>query len=260
MRGRHIALVTGSTSGIGLAIALKFASSDFDVAVHGVEPEEEVAEILQFLRQAGRGRVWYARADLADAKASMGLVQSVVDALGGLDVLVNNAGIQKVAAVSDFAEEDWQRLMSVNLDAAFHTMRSAMPHMLAGGWGRVINIASAHGLRASPYKSAYVAAKHALVGLTKTAALEVAESNVTVNAICPGYVWTPLVAKQVQDQARVHGISEDEVISKIILAPQPSKKFVQPEEVAELAAYLCSDWARSITGSAISIDGGWTAK
>lgn len=260
MRGRHIALVTGSTSGIGLAIALKFAASDFDIAVHGVEAEAEVAEILQFLRQAGRGRVWYARADLTDAEASMGLVQSVVEALGGLDILVNNAGIQKVSAVTDFAEADWQRLMAVNLDAAFHTMRSALPQMIEGGWGRIINIASAHGLRASPYKSAYVAAKHALVGLTKSAALEVAEQNVTVNAICPGYVWTPLVARQVADQARVHGISEDEVINRIILAPQPSKKFVQPEEIAELAAYLCSDLARSITGAAIAIDGGWTAK
>lgn len=260
MRGRHIALVTGSTSGIGLAVARKLAAMDFDVAVHGFESDEAVADQIRALEALGAGRIHYVRADLTDSTASIGLVQDVVQALGGIDILVNNAGIQKVSAIADFAEDDWQRLMAVNLDAAFHAMRGALPHMVAGGWGRIINVASAHGLRASPFKSAYVAAKHGLVGLTKTAALEVAEKGITVNAICPGYVWTPLVAKQVEDQARVHGISEDEVISRIILAPQPSKQFVQPEEIAELVAYLCSDWARSITGAAIAIDGGWTAK
>ncbi len=200
------------------------------------------------------------RADLADSEQSAALVHRVKVAFGRLDVLVNNAGIQKVAPIEDFPPADWDRIRSISLDSAFHTIRAALPDMAQRGWGRIINIASAHGLRASPYKSAYVAAKHGLVGLTKTVALEAAEKGVTVNAICPGYVWTPLAERQVADQARVHGISEEDVVRNIMLAPQPTRQFVQPEEIAELAAYLCTDFARSITGSAISIDGGWTAK
>ena len=173
---------------------------------------------------------------------------------------MNNAGVQKVSPIEDFPPADWNRIRAISLDAAFHTIRAAVPGMTGRGWGRIINIASAHGLRASPFKSAYVATKHAVVGLTKTVALEVAEKGVTVNAICPGYVWTPLVAAQVADQAKVHGLSESEVIRQVMLAPQPTRQFVQPEEIAELALYLCGDMARSITGSAISIDGGWTAK
>jgi 3-hydroxybutyrate dehydrogenase len=204
--------------------------------------------------------VRYFRADLADGIASYELVKSVIAQFGRLDVLVNNAGIQKVASVENFPPEDWDRVIAVSLDSAFHTIRGALPGMAANGWGRIINIASAHGLRASPFKSAYVATKHAVVGLTKTVALEAAEKGITCNAICPGYVWTPLVAAQVADQARVHGLSEEEVVKKVMLAPQPTRQFVQPEEIAELAAYLCTDFARSITGSTISIDGGWTAK
>ncbi|WP_291391351.1 3-hydroxybutyrate dehydrogenase [Devosia sp.] len=254
---RRVALVTGSTSGIGLAIAQKFARMGYAVALNSFEPETEVADALV---SVGSGETRYFEADLADPEAAFGLVGAVIAAFGRLDVLVNNAGIQKVAAIEDFPPADWDRIRAISLDSAFHTIRAALPGMAERGWGRIINIASAHGLRASPFKSAYVATKHGVVGLTKTVALEAAEKGVTVNAICPGYVWTPLVARQVADQARVHGMSEEEVIRKVMLAPQPTRRFVQPEEIAELAAYLCGDMARSITGSAISIDGGWTAR
>jgi len=257
---KRTALVTGSTSGIGLAIAGKLAAIGYDVAINSFEAEAEIAGALAELRQVASGRIVYFQADLADAAASQHLVERVIAEFGELGVLVNNAGVQKVAAVEDFPPADWDRIVAVSLDSAFHTIRGAIPGMVARGWGRIINIASAHGLRASPYKSAYVATKHGVVGLTKTVALEVAEKGITVNAICPGYVWTPLVAQQVADQARVHKLSEDEVIRQVMLAPQPTRQFVQPEEIAELTAYLCSDWARSITGTTISIDGGWTAK
>jgi 3-hydroxybutyrate dehydrogenase len=253
-------LVTGSTSGIGHAIAKKFAAIGYDVALNSFEIEDEAASGIDEVRRAARGRVQFFQADLADPKQSYALVGRVIEAFGKLDVLVNNAGVQKVAPIEDFPAEDWDRIRSISLDSAFHTIRAALPGMAGRGWGRIINVASAHGLRASPFKSAYVATKHGVVGLTKTVALEAAEKGVTVNAICPGYVWTPLAARQVADQARVHGISEDEVVRTIMLAPQPTRQFVQPEEIAELAAYLCTDFARSITGSAISIDGGWTAK
>ena len=258
--GKRVALVTGSTSGIGLAIAKKLAAIGYDVAINSFEPEAEIADTLRTIPSGGDASVRYFQADLADPRQAFDLVGAVIAAFGRLDVLVNNAGIQKVAPVEDFPPADWDRIRAVSLDAAFHTIRAALPGMAARGWGRIINIASAHGLRASPFKSAYVATKHGVVGLTKTVALETAEKGITVNAICPGYVWTPLVARQVADQAKVHGLSEADVVRQVMLAPQPTRQFVQPEEVAELAAYLCSDMARSITGSAISIDGGWTAK
>lgn len=257
---KRTALVTGSTSGIGLAIARKFAELGYDVAVNSFEPEADVGEALAELRRCATGRVTYFQADLSDGVASYQLVERVIDDFGSLEVLVNNAGVQKVAAIEALPPADWDRIVAISLDSAFHTIRGAVSGMMQRGWGRIINVASAHGLRASPFKSAYVATKHGVVGLTKTVALEVAEKGITVNAICPGYVWTPLVAEQVTDQAKVHNLSEDEVVRQIMLAPQPTRKFVQPEEIAELAAYLCSDWARSITGTTISIDGGWTAK
>lgn len=260
VQSKRVALITGSTSGIGLAIARKFAQLGYDIATNGFEDEAEIADIIADIAASGSGDVEYFRADLADGEASRGLTGRVIERFGRIDVLVNNAGVQKVAPIEEFADADWDRIVAISLDSAFHAIRSCLPGMTARGWGRIINIASAHGLRASPHKSAYVATKHAVVGLTKTVALEAAEKGVTVNAICPGYVWTPLVAKQVADQARIHGMSDEEVIRQVILAPQPTRKFVQPEEIAELAAYLCSDWACSITGSAISIDGGWTAK
>lgn len=258
--GTRSVLVTGSTSGIGLSIAQRFAASGYDVAMNSFEAESEVSQVVAAVAERANGRVRYFRADLADPAQSYALIGQVIAELGRLDVLINNAGVQKVAPVEEFPPADWDRILATSLDSAFHTIRAALPGMTERGWGRIINIASAHGLRASPFKSAYVATKHGVVGLTKTIALEAAEKGVTVNAICPGYVWTPLVAEQVKDQAKVHNLPEDRVIREVMLAPQPTRQFVQPEEIAELAVYLCGDMARSITGSAISIDGGWTAK
>ncbi|GGA44117.1 3-hydroxybutyrate dehydrogenase [Pelagibacterium lentulum] len=255
-----VVLVTGATSGIGLAIAKRFARAGHQLVINGLESVTDAQAAIAEIAGNGPCPPFYFEADLADGAESFALANAAIGKFGRVDVLVNNAGIQKVAAVEDLPPQDWERIIAVSLDSAYHTIRAALPGMKERGTGRIVNIASAHGLRASPYKSAYVATKHAVVGLTKTVALEVAEMGITVNAICPGYVWTPLVAAQVTDQAKVHGMSEEDVIRKVMLAPQPTKKFVQPEEVAELALYLASDMARSITGAAISIDGGWTAK
>lgn len=256
----RVILVTGSTSGIGHAIAKKFAMIGYNIAINGFEPEADVSNPIKEIESAAIGRVVYFQADLAQGPSGYDLVNAVIATFGRIDVLVNNAGVQKVAPVEDFPPEDWDRIRAISLDGTFHCIRAALPDMKKRNWGRIINVSSAHGLRASPFKSAYVATKHGVIGLTKTVALETAEMGVTVNAICPGYVWTPLVQKQLEDQAKTHGISKEDVVRNIMLAPQPTKAFVQPEEIAELSAYLCTDWARSITGTSISIDGGWTAK
>lgn len=257
---KRVALVTGSTSGIGLAIAQRLLAQGDSVAFNSFEPAARLPAAVVALLEANPQTARYIQADLALPDAGEALVAAVIAEFGQLDVLVNNAGVQKVAPVAELPPSDWDRILAISLDAAFHTIRAALPGMTTRGWGRIINIASAHGLRASPFKSAYVASKHGVVGLTKAVALEAAEQGVTVNAICPGYVWTPLVASQVADQAVAHQMSEDRVVREIMLAHQPTRAFVQPEEIAELVAYLCGDLARSITGAAISIDGGWTAQ
>ncbi|MCF6344502.1 MAG: 3-hydroxybutyrate dehydrogenase [Devosiaceae bacterium] len=255
-----VALITGSTSGIGLAIAKGFAKDGYITCLNSFEPEQEISEIVLEVDNAGNEPVAYFSFDLSNATNGARLVEAVITKFGRLDVLVNNAGVQKVSPIAQLSTSDWELVRTISLDASFETMKASIPDMISRNWGRIINIASAHGLVASPYKSAYVAAKHALIGLTKTGALEVAQNGITVNAICPGYVLTPLVEKQLKDQMKAHNMSEEEVIDKIMLANQPTKQFIEPQEIAAMALYLCSDMARSITGSAISIDGGWTAK
>src|SRR6185437_4189449 len=203
--------------------------------------------------------VRYEAADMSQPGAISDMIERVVRGCGPVDILVNNAGIQHVAPVEEFPPEKWDAILAINLSAAFHATRAVLPEMKRHGFGRIINVASAHGLIGSPFKSAYVAAKHGIVGLTKVVALEAAEFGITCNAVCPGYVWTPLVEKQVEAQAKAHGISRDEVIRKVFLAEQPTKRFVTVEEVAGTTAFLCSQSAASITGTALPIDGGWTA-
>lgn len=255
-----IALITGSTSGIGLAIAKRYAQAGYQLAMHGVESVDQAQPVLRMVGKDAKFQPVYFQADLSDNAESAGLAPSVIKRFGRIDILVNNAGIQKVLPIEQFDYADFNRIVKISLDSSYHTIHAALPFMKKSGWGRIINIASAHGLRASPYKAPYIATKHAIVGLTKAVALETAENGITCNAICPGFVLTPLVEKQVRDQAAAHGISEEEAIRNVILAGQPTKRFVGVEEIAEMALYLCGDWARSITGTTISIDGGWTAK
>ena len=254
------AVVTGSTSGIGLAIATAFARSGANVVINGLGNLTEVEEIRRRLEELGGGRVVYHPADMSRPAEIADLIAAAASEFGGVDILVNNAGIQHVEKIEDFPVEKWDQIIAINLSSSFHTIRAAIPGMKAKGWGRIINVASAHGLVASPFKSAYVAAKHGIMGLTKAVALEVAENGITVNAICPGYVLTPLVEKQIPDTARARGISEAQVKSDVMLKFQPTKEFVAVEEIAAAALFLTGDGARSITGSHISIDGGWTAQ
>ena len=254
------AIVTGSTSGIGLGIAQAFAEAGMNVILNGFGEAGEIEGIRAGIEKDHGVRVLYSGADMTKPDDIAAMVADAEGALGGVDILVNNAGIQHVASVEDFPVDRWDAIIAVNLSAAFHTIRAVVPAMKARGWGRIINLASAHGLVASPFKSAYVAAKHGVVGLTKAIALEVAENAITVNAICPAYVWTPLVERQIPDTARTRGITEAEVVETVLLAGQPTKKFVQVEEIGALSVFLCSDAAASITGAALTIDGGWTAQ
>ena len=254
------AIVTGSTSGIGLGIAQAFAEAGMNVILNGFGEAGEIEGIRAGIEKDHGVRVLYSGADMTKPDDIAAMVSAAEGALGGVDILVNNAGIQHVASVEDFPVDRWDAIIAVNLSAAFHTIRAVVPAMKARGWGRIINLASAHGLVASPFKSAYVAAKHGVVGLTKSIALEVAENAITVNAICPAYVWTPLVERQIPDTARTRGITEAEVVETVLLAGQPTKKFVQVEEIGALSVFLCSDAAASITGAALTIDGGWTAQ
>jgi 3-hydroxybutyrate dehydrogenase len=254
------AIVTGSTSGIGLGIARALAAEGANVMLNGFGKADEVQSIRVQVERDHGVRVAYSGADMLHPAQIRTMVAEAAQVFGGVDILVNNAGIQHVAPVDEFPPEKWDAILAVNLSSAFHTIRAALPAMRAKGWGRILNIASAHGLVASPFKSAYIAAKHGLVGLTKTVALETAGKGVTCNAICPGYVLTPLVEKQIDDQAKAHGIARDEVIAKVILERQPSKAFVKIDEIAALAVFLCGEAGASITGASLSIDGGWTAQ
>ena len=258
LRGKS-AVVTGSTSGIGLGIARALAAQGANLMLNGFGDAEPIERLRAEL--AGHGaKAMYSAADMSRPAEIEAMMAQAEEAFGAVDILVNNAGIQHVAAVDEFPLEKWDLILAINLSSAFHTTRMALPGMKRRGWGRIVNIASAHGLVASPFKSAYIAAKHGLVGFTKTVALETAQQGITCNAICPGYVLTPLVERQIDDQAKTHGIPRAEVVDKVMLERQPSKAFVRIEEVAALAAFLCSDAAASITGTPVSIDGGWVAQ
>lgn len=260
LKGRS-AVVTGSTSGIGLGIAKALASAGAQMVLNGSRAPNPTSHLLREEIERDFGvRAVYCSADLSDPAQVGELIAVAEREFGAVDILVNNAGIQHVAAVDAFPPEMWEKVIAVNLSSAFYAIRAVLPGMKRRDWGRIVNIASAHGLVASPFKSAYVAAKHGMLGLTKTVALETAETGITCNAICPGYVRTPLVEGQVEDQAKVHKLSHEQVIRDVILAAQPSKRFVEPEELGALAVLLCSDAGRSITGAALPVDGGWTAR
>ena len=258
LRGK-VSLVTGSTSGIGLGIARALAAAGSDIVLNGFGKPEEVADAQQGIVSDFKVRVSYSSADMSKPQAIREMIDKTLKSSGRLDILVNNAGIQHVAPLQDFPPEKWDAILAINLSSAFHTTRLALPAMLANKWGRIINIASAHGLVASPFKAAYVAAKHGIVGLTKVTALETAEQGVTCNAICPGYVYTPLVEAQIDGQARAHGIAREQVIRDVLLAQQPNKRFATVDELGALAVFLASEAAASITGIALPVDGGWTA-
>jgi len=258
LQGRT-ALVTGSTSGIGLGVAKALAAEGADIVLNGLGLPSAIEATRATLADAHAVRVEHSAADLSDPGAVREMMTFARDKLGPVDILVNNAGIQFVSPVEEFPEAKWDAILAINLSSSFHAIKAALPDMKSRGWGRIINVASAHGLVASPFKSAYVAAKHGLVGLTKTVALEAATAGVTCNAICPGYVWTPLVEKQIEDQAHAHKISREAVINDVLLAAQPNKQFATVEQIGALVVFLCGDAGDCITGSALSVDGGWTA-
>ncbi len=252
------AVITGSTSGIGLGIAQGMANSGINVVINGFGDPEQIEQERMALEKLGV-KATYNGADMTKPEEIEALMEETLTLHGSIDIVVNNAGIQTVAPVDEFPPEKWDAIIAINMSSSFHTVRKAIPAMKKQGWGRIINIASAHGLVASPFKSAYVTAKHGIIGFTKTIALEVARDNITCNAICPGYVLTPLVAKQIPDTAQARGITEEQVKNDVLLAAQWTKKFVTVEQLAGTALFLCSDSAENITGTHIAVDGGWTA-
>ena len=257
---RKVAVITGSTSGIGLGIAKAFAAAGMNVMLNGFGDAVEIEKIRAGLAADHDVRVEYSPADMSKADDIAGMIGAARRSFGRVDVLVNNAGIQHVEAVETFPAEKWDAILAINLSSAFHATRAVVADMKARKWGRIINVASAHGLVASPFKSAYVAAKHGLVGFTKTIALETAEHGVTVNAICPGYVLTPLVQKQIPETAKARGLTEEQVVRDVLLHAQPTRQFVTTQQLGAVAVFLCSDMAASITGAALPVEGGWTAQ
>ncbi len=255
-----VAIVTGSTSGIGLGIAQVFAAAGMNVMLNGFGDRAEIEHTRATLAETFGVKAAYSAADMSKPADITAMVADTRKAFGQVDVLVNNAGIQHVEAIETFPPEKWDAIIAINLSSAFHATRAVVAEMKARKWGRIINIASAHGLVASPFKSAYVAAKHGIVGFTKTVALETAEHGITVNAICPGYVLTPLVQKQIPETARARGITEEQVIKDVLLHAQPTRQFVTTEQLGALAVFLCTSAAASITGTALPVEGGWTAQ
>ncbi|MEC3862114.1 3-hydroxybutyrate dehydrogenase [Mesobacterium sp. TK19101] len=249
------AVITGSNSGIGLGIARELARAGADVVLNSFTDRDEDHALAAGIGKEFGVTARYIKADMSRGDECRALIEQT----GGCDILVNNAGIQHVAPIDEFPTKKWDAIIAINLTSAFHTTAAALPEMRARGWGRVVNIASAHGLTASPYKSAYIAAKHGIVGLSKTTALETAEEPITCNAICPGYVLTPLVEAQIPDQMKAHGMDRDTVVRDVMLARQPSKQFATVEQLGGTTVFLCSDAAAQITGTTISVDGGWTA-
>ena len=258
LKGRT-AIVTGSTSGIGLAVARALAGDGAQVVLNGFGTVDAIEAIRAELTSVSEAASLYHGADMSRPEQIAALVEHAVAETGRLDIVVNNAGIQHVAPIADYPIEQYDRVIAINMSAAWHLIRAALPHLRAGRWGRIISTASAHSLVASPNKSAYVMAKHGVIGLTKTAALETATDGITVNAISPGYVWTPLVEQQIPDTMRARGLTREQVMNDVLLAAQPTKRFVTPEEVAAMALFLCRDEAASITGANMVMDGGWTA-
>ncbi|MGO4171654.1 3-hydroxybutyrate dehydrogenase [Bosea sp. TAF32] len=254
------AAITGSTSGIGLAYARALAAEGANLVINGIMPPADAEKLSTDLEKEFGVKVLFSPADMTKPAEIAAFIAEGEKNFGAIDILINNAGIQFVSPIDEFPPEKWDQIIAINLSSAFHTIRAALPKMKEKGWGRIINTASAHALVASPFKSAYVAAKHGIAGLTKTVALEVATKGITVNAIAPGYVWTPLVEKQIPDTMKVRGLTREQVINDVMLAGQPTKEFVTVEQVAALAVFLCTDGAKSITGATLPIDGGWTAE
>ena len=258
LKGRT-AIVTGSTSGIGLAYARAFAAEGATVVINGFGDADAIEATRAELAASSGADAFYDPADMSRGDEVAAMVEQAVQRTGSVDIVVNNAGIQHVSPIEDFPPGKWDAIIAICLTSAFHTARAAVPHMRKAGWGRIISTASAHSTVASPNKGAYVAAKHGLVGLTKTVALETATGGITVNCISPGYVWTPLVENQIPDTMRARGLTREQVMNDVLLAAQPTKRFVTPEQVAALALFLCREEAGSITGANLSVDGGWTA-
>ncbi|MCK1714342.1 MULTISPECIES: 3-hydroxybutyrate dehydrogenase [unclassified Bradyrhizobium] len=254
-----VALITGSTSGIGLGIARALAAAGADIVLNGLGAAAEIGRTREQIAAEFGIKASFSPADMTRPKSIAEMVAATIAQAGRLDILVNNAGVQHVAPLDQFPVDKWDQILAINLTSAFHTTRLALPAMRQNGFGRIINIASAHGLVGSPFKAAYVAAKHGVIGLTKVTALETAEEGITCNAICPGYVYTPLVEAQIDGQARAHGISRDQVIRDVLLAQQPNKRFATVEELGALTVFLSTAAAASITGIALPVDGGWTA-